>query len=155
MGLCMDSNCGGGIGGNLYYKECRVFMGNAYTCSYRLEKWKREGGIMALELTNVTREIYDSTVRLKNGSKEIFKLAKAKAEKERDYRRALAIEIVKLKTGGMQATLIPDVARGNTADLKFERDLAEAEYVAARDSLEAIQSQMNGLQSILKVQFEM
>lgn len=107
---------------------------------------------MSLELTNITKEIYESTVRLKNGSKEIFKLAKAKAEKERDYRKALAIEIVKLKSEGKPSTLIPDIARGNTAELKFERDLAEAEYVAGRDSLEAIQSQMNGLQSILKVQ---
>jgi len=109
---------------------------------------------MTLELTSITKEIYDSANRLKKGSGEIFKLAKEKAEKERDYRRALALEIIKLKSGGMAATLISDVARGNTADLKFERDLAEAKYVAGRESLEAIQSQMTGLQSILKHQTE-
>jgi hypothetical protein len=107
-----------------------------------------------IELTSITKEIFDSAQRLKNGSKEIFNLAKEKAEKERDYRKALAVEIVKLKSGGMAATLIPDIARGNTAELKFERDLAEAKYVAGRDSLEAIQSQMTGLQSILKHQTE-
>jgi hypothetical protein len=107
-----------------------------------------------MELLNLTKEIYDSTVRLKNGSKEIFKLAKVKAEKERDYRKALAVEIMRLKSEGMAATLVPDIARGNMADLKFERDLAEAGYVAGRESLGAIQSQMNGLQSILKVQAE-
>jgi len=39
-----------------------------------------------------------------------------------------------------------------TSDLKFERDLAEARYKSGRDNLQAIQSQMNGLQSILRVQ---
>lgn len=31
------------------------------------------------------------------------------------------------------------IARGGTSDLKFKRDLAEAKYNAARDSLRAIQ----------------
>lgn len=107
-----------------------------------------------MELVDITREIYESANRLKNGSSEIFKLAKDKAEKERTYRKALAIEILTLRENKLAATLVSDVARGNTADLKFERDLSEAKYVAARDSLEAIQVQMSGLQSILKVQTE-
>lgn len=109
---------------------------------------------MPLELSDISREIYDSGKRLENGSKELFKLAKEMAETERDYRRALQIEIVKLKSEGMQATLIPDVARGKTSELKFKRDLAEARYKSARDSIEAIMSQMNGLQSILRIQKE-
>lgn len=107
---------------------------------------------MQIELTAITKEIYDSAQRLKRGSAEIFVLAKEKAEKERNYRRELAKEIFKLRDQKYPATLIPDLARGNTAELKFERDLAEAKYVAGRDSLEAIQTQMSGLQSILKVQ---
>jgi MarR-like DNA-binding transcriptional regulator SgrR of sgrS sRNA len=107
-----------------------------------------------MDLADISKEIYDSGKRLENGSKELFKLAKEMAETERDYRRALQIEIVKLKAEGMQATLIPDVARGKTSELKFKRDLAEARYKSARDSIEAIMSQMNGLQSILKIQKE-
>jgi len=107
---------------------------------------------MALELNDITREIYESGKRLEKGSKELFSLAKKMAETERDYRRALQMEIVKLRSEKVQATLIPDIARGNTADLKFERDLAEARYKSARDSLDAIKAQANGLQSILKIQ---
>lgn len=82
----------------------------------------------------------------------LFKLAQAMAETERVYRRSLGIEIVKLKSDKVQATLIPDIARGMTSDLKFERDLAEARYKSGRDNLQAIQAQMNGLQSVLRVQ---
>ena len=107
-----------------------------------------------MELVDLTREIYDSANRLKNGSSEIFKLAKEKAEKERDYRRALAVEIMRLKGEKMAATLIPDLARGQTADLKFERDLADARWTTARESLDAIKSQMSGLQTVLRYQTE-
>lgn len=105
-----------------------------------------------MELSQISKEIYDSGKRLENGSKQLFTLAKEMAESERDYRKALQIEIIKLRDEKVQATLIPDVARGITSELKFKRDLAEARYKSARDSLEAIQSQMNGLQSILRLQ---
>lgn len=105
-----------------------------------------------MELVTITKEIYESGKRLEKGSKELFSLAKEMAETERDYRRALQIEIVKLRAEKVQATLVPDIARGLTADLKFNRDLAEARYKSARDSLEAIKAQANGLQSILKIQ---
>ena len=107
---------------------------------------------MAIELSDITREIYESGKRLEKGSKELFSLAKEMAETERLYRRALQVEIVKLRTDKVQATLIPDIARGLTADLKFARDLAESRYKSARDSLDAIKAQANGLQSILKYQ---
>lgn len=107
-----------------------------------------------MELTVITQEIYDSTKRLNEGSKKLFALAKEKAETERDYRRALQIEIMALKEEKLAATLIPDVARGKTSDSKYERDLAEARYTSARDSLEAIKAQVNALQSILKYQSE-
>jgi len=105
-----------------------------------------------IDTIDITKEIYDSAHRLQGAGDALFKLAKVMAETERAYRRALGIEIVKLKTDKMQATLIPDIARGLTADLKFERDLAEARYKSGRDNLQSIQSQMNALQSILKHQ---
>lgn len=110
---------------------------------------------MTLDVINIKKEIWDSAKRLQSGSKEIFKLAKEQAEAEREYRRALALEIMKLKEEKMSVTLIPDVARGNTSELKFNRDLAEAKYTSARESLKAIATQMNGLQSILRTQEEM
>lgn len=105
-----------------------------------------------MELTDITKEIHESGQRLEKASKELFGLAKKKAETEQKYRKALAIEIMKLKEKGLQTTLIPDVARGNTAELKFERDLAESMWTSARDSIDAIKAQQMGLQSILRIQ---
>ncbi len=105
-----------------------------------------------MELQSIVQELHQSSKRLEEGSKDIFLLAKAMAESEREYRKALTIEIVMLKEQGMSVTLINEIARGSTADLKFERDLAEAKYTAARDSLKAIAVQVSALQTILKIQ---
>lgn len=107
-----------------------------------------------MELTKITEEIYNAAQRLSKGADALFLLAKEQAETEKKYRDALAKEIVKLKLEGMSVTLIPDIARGNTAELKFNRDLAEAKYTSGRDSLKAIQTQVTALQSILKYQSE-
>jgi len=107
-----------------------------------------------IDTVEITKEIYDSAHRLQGAGDALFKLAQAMAETERTYRRALGIEIVKLKTEKVQATLIPDIARGMTADLKFERDLAELRWTAAKENVRSIQTQMSALQSILRHQQE-
>lgn len=77
------------------------------------------------------------------------------AATERDYRIALAKEKIQLRDEGMAIGLIEDVARGgNLADLRYQRDIAKETYAAARDSMKAIQVQINALQSILKLQSE-
>lgn len=90
--------------------------------------------------------------RLDEASKSIFKLAKEKAEAEREYRKALAQEYLILKSEGTSVTLIPDIARGRLADLMFQRDASDAMFTAARESLGALQTQASLLQSILKYQ---
>ena len=103
---------------------------------------------------DITKEIYEATKRSEKGAKEIFELAKQQAETEREYRRALAHEKMRLKDTGMAMGMVDDVARGNLSELLFERDLAEARYVAGRDSIKAISTQVNALQSILKIHSE-
>ena len=105
-----------------------------------------------MELQSITKEIYESAKRLSKGPAELFVLARKAAEAERVYRKALAIEIMRLRLEGLPATLILDLARGNCSDDKFARDLAEAEMVAGRDGLRAIITQVTALQSILKHQ---
>ncbi len=107
-----------------------------------------------MELINITQELYQGSKRLEESSKEIFNLAKAMAEKERDYRKALAAEKIRLRDEGMAVGMIDDVARGNLADLRFERDLARETYIAAKEAMKAIQAQINALQSILRIQQE-
>lgn len=107
-----------------------------------------------MDLHNIAQELYEGSKRLEEASKEIFKLAKAAAEKERDYRKALAAEKIRLRDEGMAVGMIDDVARGNLADLRYVRDVAKETYIAARDAMKAIQAQLSALQSILRNQEE-
>lgn len=58
------------------------------------------------------------------------------------------------KDAGEKVTLIPDLARGMTADAKFQRDLADVRFTAGREALDAIKTQVSSLQTILKYQTE-
>lgn len=107
-----------------------------------------------MDLVNISKEMYETSQRLDQASRVIHKMARLKAETEKVYRMELAKEIMALKANGMSVTLIPDIARGTVADLKFERDLAEGQYKAAIESMEAIKSRLSALQSILRYQEE-
>ena len=107
-----------------------------------------------LELIEVTTELRKASLRLAEGSRQLFTLAREKAEAEGEYRRSLAIRMLALKEAGQSVTLIPDIARGECSELKFARDLAEARYQAGRDSLEAIRVQVSALQTIIRYQAE-
>ena len=50
----------------------------------------------------------------------------------------------------MQATLVPDVARGNQSELKYLRDIAEYKYQSGKEMLRAIQTQISALQTVIK-----
>ncbi len=105
---------------------------------------------MGVELIELTKEMHNVSKRIDKASREIFKLAKAKAEMERVYREALAKEIIKLRTEGVQATLISDLARGNVAYLKYERDLSHDMFKSGISALEAVKTQVSVLQTISK-----
>lgn len=55
------------------------------------------------------------------------------AEKERTYRKALAVKIVELHAGGCAWTVAQDVARGDNqvAQLRYDRDVAKGVMAAA------------------------
>ena len=103
-----------------------------------------------IELIEITQEMYAVSKRIDKASKEIFKLAKNKAEFEKIYREALAKEIIKLRSEGVQASLISDLARGNVAYLKYERDLAQDLFKSGISALEAVKTQASVLQTISK-----
>lgn len=105
-----------------------------------------------MELITITKEMYEVSQRIDKASKEIFKLAKNKAEFERVYREALAKEIMKLRSENIPVSIISDLARGNVAYLKFERDLAKDLYKSGISALEAIKTQASILQSICRYQ---
>ncbi|WP_017797600.1 hypothetical protein [Oceanobacillus kimchii] len=107
-----------------------------------------------MELQNIIQMMIHASRRIEKATNEIHKMAREKAETEYEYRQALSIEIMKLKAKGVQATLIPDVARGNVAELKLARDLADGKYKSSVESLRALQSELNGLQTISRYQSE-
>jgi hypothetical protein len=105
-----------------------------------------------MDIQTLTNELYEINKRIDKASREIFRLAKDKAEAEREYQKALAIEIINLREQGIPATLINPLAKGTTADLEYERDLADGTFKSAFASLEAIKTQASVLQTITKYQ---
>jgi hypothetical protein len=111
---------------------------------------------MQMELTRITQEMYETKQRLNIASKEIFTLAKDRAETEKAYKIALRQEILRLKDLNYPATLILELAKGceKVADLRFKRDVAKTMYDSGRDSMKVTSIEASLLQSILKVQSE-
>lgn len=108
-----------------------------------------------MDTVSINTEIYTVAQRLRKSADAMFPLGRERAKTEREYRSALAKEMFKLKAEGIQATLIPDMARGNTAELKFNRDLAEANFKAAIEATRSLQVTISALQSINKYQTDL
>lgn len=107
-----------------------------------------------LELTQTIQMLHEATQRLSEASREVFRLAKKKAEAERIYRVSLGQEMFLLREEKIPVTLIPDLARSRVAELKFDRDLSADMYRAALSSMEALKVEINALQSIAKYNSE-
>lgn len=105
----------------------------------------------SMEHFDIAQSIREVSTRLGKAPRAITDQAKKFAEAERIYRMELAKEITRLRSEGLQSTLIADVARGNVADFKYKRDLEEGMYKACIESSKALQAELSGLQSILKV----
>ncbi|MGG4155776.1 hypothetical protein [Peribacillus muralis] len=108
-----------------------------------------------IEMSEVVQEMMNVKTRMDGSIKEAYKQAKVKDAAEREYRKQLAKEILKLKSEGYQATLIGDIARGNCADLKFERDIAKTLYDCAKDSKDVLKAEASMLQTIAKFQTDL
>ncbi|ENJ9653520.1 hypothetical protein AB2T14_001128 [Clostridium botulinum] len=105
-----------------------------------------------MELQKLTKAIWDTSRRIEDGVNTLAKKAKEYAEAEKEYRLALGKEILILREQGIQATLIPDIARGNVSELKFNRDIAEVTYKTCKEMLQGLQAELSGYQSILRIQ---
>jgi hypothetical protein len=109
-----------------------------------------------IELSVIIQEMRNTNQRLNGAIREVYKQAELKAKTERDYKVALRLEILKLKSEGYPATLINDLAKGeeNIANLRFERDKAKTLYDTARDSMNSLRVEASVLQTISKYQDE-
>lgn len=107
-----------------------------------------------MEVVQTVQHLQKATERLSEATKEVFRLAKTRAETEREYRMELAKQIALLRAENVQATLIPDLARGNVSELKFKRDMAMEMHRSAMSSIGALQVEIQSWQSILKYMSE-
>lgn len=79
-----------------------------------------------------------------------------------DYEKEIAITILKLKNGAIEtwegqevknlpATLIPVVAKGICFKYSFDKEIGDTNYKTIIVTIEAMKSQLNALQSLIKI----
>ena len=105
-----------------------------------------------IDTQDIAKEIHEATKRLDKVPTKLFELAEEYAEANKNYVEALGREKERLKDEGMAIGLINDIAKANIKEELFDRDIAEFKYTAGRDAAKAISTQVNALQSILKIQ---
>jgi hypothetical protein len=83
-------------------------------------------------------------------------LVKSYADAEHDYRVELAKKQTELRLDKVQATLIPDLAKGDSvvAGLKRDRDIAKGVKDACVLSIRSMQATMSGIQSLISTKKE-
>lgn len=89
-------------------------------------------------------EIQQLTRCLTTSLKELRKTGTAYAEAEKQYRIAARHEALKLRDEGMAVTMINLVLYGTkaVADLRFQRDVAEAVYKANQEAINTYKLQI-------------
>lgn len=99
------------------------------------------------EYVNPIQEVWRRATLLDTALSEMKDRGLANAEAERAYRVALAQRMLELKAAGYPATLIGDLARGDdtVAQLKCDRDCAEAIYDSAREAINVYKKQIDVL----------
>lgn len=106
-------------------------------------------------------KIEEKIQELRKERNELIPLAHKKSNTLKDYRKAKAIDITKLRSGKSvmidnlvvfekSATLIPHIAQGSCWKEKLDSDLAEVLYKSQIVIINAIMAELNGFQSIHK-----
>ena len=88
--------------------------------------------------------------------KELKTRGQAKAEAEKNYRVALAKEMLRLRTEGTPVTIISDLCRGNEhiATLKMHRDIAETLWESAMQAIYAFKLNIDIIQNQINATYK-
>lgn len=114
-----------------------------------------------MSVTNIAKQIELRINALESKRKEIASCARGKAKTSSEYDKKLALTIIRLKNGvpitieeetisNPPATIIEKIAKGVCWREKLDMDTAEGEYKAIISEIGAIQSELNGYQSIYR-----
>ena len=101
------------------------------------------------------QEIENKCKALDKAIKELAQNGYDKAQKEKDYKVAVSKKVFELKENGTPATLINLVIYGidEIADLRLQRDLAEAKYNANQEYINVMKLQIKILESQLQREY--
>ena len=103
-------------------------------------------------MIDLMNELSSKVALLDTAIRELGKRGQAYAEAEKNYKIALAQQILKERDKGIPVTIISDLCRGNPQieKLSFERDVAEVTYKAAQEAINSYKLQIR----ILDAQIE-
>lgn len=110
---------------------------------------------MILDGQNLYLELERRSALLDNALQEIGKRGEKYANAERDYRMALAKRILIARDNAVPVTIINDICRGDEkiANLKLERDCAEASYKAAIEACNVQKLQIKLLENQIEREY--
>jgi hypothetical protein len=106
--------------------------------------------VKIMEYHTIAREIVECVKRLKEQEKTLAESARERATTEALYRKTFAVEIMKLKQMGIQASIIKEVAHANIADIVLQRELQDSLFTAKRESIRALETEISAWQTIAK-----
>jgi hypothetical protein len=103
-----------------------------------------------VSVVDLARESARLSQLIDNGVQALTKAARDAAEAERDYRKGKALAWTQVKAEGERtAEHAKAEAEARSADLRFVRDLAEANRQAALEALRSRRQQASMIQSVM------
>lgn len=102
-----------------------------------------------MDIAEKIKLLEDGKHQLDIVTKELKKRAYRKAETEREYRKALAIEEERLRTEKMPVTLIHDISRGRLSELRYQRDIASMEYDICKEYMRNIRINQESMRTLV------
>jgi hypothetical protein len=114
-----------------------------------------------MNLLQINEEIIKKVKDIDAIRAEIRSRGEAKAESIKNYRKTLAVVLIRLKNGDTfeldgnkitkpPVTYLKDVAKGICYQEMFDMEVADSNYWSASTNLEACQAQLMALQSVNK-----
>lgn len=102
-------------------------------------------------MADLVTEIMDKSRMLDVAISELKRRGRKYAEAERDYRVALAKQMLTERDNGMPVTIISDICKGKSeiAQLRFSRDCAEVLYKSAMEAINSMKLQIRLMDSQL------
>jgi hypothetical protein len=134
-----------------------------------LENEQHQDESISYDCHTSVNEIRNKIAEIEGARRGIFNAAREKGASISNYDRAIAITIIKLKNGlitemsdpetgemieikNFPASVLPQLAKGICWMESGRKEEAEAIYKAILSNIDAIKAELNGLQTIAKIQ---